>query len=94
MTEKVMDLLFGRAAFEETSKYFRYLHFSSENPEGFSKHSLKLSFNLPPEDQMQLLTHVLTATLHFIDVSYCLPCMSLSCHVMSWSTIPTAVMWW
>ena len=71
MTEKVMDLLFGRAAFEETSKYFRYLHFSSENPEGFSKHSLKLSFNLPPEDQMQLLTHVLTATLHFIDVSYC-----------------------
>lgn len=70
MTDKVMDLLFGRAAFEETSKYFRYLHFSSENPEGFSKHSLKLSFNLPPEDQMQDLTLVLTATLHFIDVSH------------------------
>ncbi|KAL3150962.1 hypothetical protein ABBQ32_000705 [Trebouxia sp. C0010 RCD-2024] len=68
MTDKVMDLLFGRAAFEETSKYFRYLHFSSENPEGFSKHSLKLSFDLPPENQMQDLTQVLTATLHFIDV--------------------------
>ena len=79
MTDKVMDLLFGRAAFEETSKYFRYLHFSSENPEGFSKHSLKLSFDLPPEHQMQDLTQVLTATLHFIDVSSRCPCMSLSC---------------
>lgn len=76
MTDKVMDLLFGRAAFEETSKYFRYLHFSSENPEGFSKHSLKLSFDLPPENQMQDLTQVLTATLHFIDVSPQFPCMS------------------
>lgn len=70
MTDKIMDLLFGRAAFEEASKYFRYLHFSSENPEGFSKHSLKLSFNLPPEHQMEDLTKVLTATLHFIDVSF------------------------
>lgn len=69
MTDKVTDLLFGRAAFEEASKYFRYLHFSSENPEGFSKHSLKLSFNLPPKEQMQDLTKVLTAVLHFIDVS-------------------------
>lgn len=82
MTDKVMDLLFGRAAFQETGKYFRYLHFSSENPEGFSKHSLKLSFNLPPEDQMQDLTQVLTATLHFIDVSYWYPCMSLSCQLL------------
>lgn len=75
MTDKVMDMLFGRAAFEETSKYFRYLHFSSENPEGFSKHSLKLSFDLPPHNQMQDLTQVLTATLHFIDVSSPYPCM-------------------
>ena len=91
MTDKIMELLFGRAAFEETSRYFRYLHFSSENPEGFSKHSLKLSFNLPPEDQMQRLTQVLTATLHFVDVSYCYPCMCLSCHVMFLSAIPSAV---
>ena len=69
MTDKVMELLFGKAAFEEASKYFRYLHFSSENPEGFSKHSLKLSFNLPPQHQMQDFTKILTATLHFIDVS-------------------------
>ena len=92
MTDKVMDLLFGRAAFVETSKYFRYLHFSSENPEGFSKHSLKLSFNLPPEDQMQDLTQVLTATLHFIDVSYCYPRMSLSFHVMSLLATPNATL--
>ena len=81
MTDKVMELLFGRAAFEETSKYFRYLHFSSENPEGFSKHSLTLSFNLPPEGQMQDLSQVLTATLHFIDVSLLYLCTSLPCHV-------------
>jgi len=70
MTDKVMDLLFGRAAFDEASKYFRYLHFSSENPEGFSKHSLKLSFDLPQKEQMQDLTKVLTAVLHLIDVSH------------------------
>ena len=92
MTDKVMDLLFGRAAFVETSKYFRYLHFSSENPEGFSKHSLKLSFNLPPEDQMQDMTQVLTATLHFIDVSYWYPCMNLSCHIMSCHVMSCHVM--
>ncbi|KAL0023249.1 hypothetical protein WJX79_010583 [Trebouxia sp. C0005] len=68
MTDKVMDLLFGRAAFHEASKYFRYLHFSSENPEGFSKHSLKLSFNLPQKEQMQDFAKVLTAVLHLIDV--------------------------
>jgi len=72
MTDKVMDLLFGRAAFDEASKYFRYLHFSSENPEGFSKHSLKLSFDLPQKEQMQDFTKVLTAVLHLIDVSHCL----------------------
>lgn len=72
MTDKVMDLLFGRAAFGEASKYFRYLHFSSENPEGFSKHSLKLSFDLPQKEQMQDFTNVLTAVLHLIDVSHCL----------------------
>lgn len=68
MTDKVMDLLFGRAAFGEASKYFRYLHFSSENPEVFSKHSLKLSFDLPQKEQMQDFTKVLTAVLHFVDV--------------------------
>ncbi|KAL0053529.1 hypothetical protein WJX82_007043 [Trebouxia sp. C0006] len=68
MTDKVMDLLFGRAAFGEASKYFRYLHFSSENPEGFSKHSLKLSFDLPQKEQMQDFTKVLTAVLHLIDM--------------------------
>jgi hypothetical protein len=72
MTDKVMDLLFGRAAFHEASKYFRYLHFSSENSEGFSKHSLKLSFDLPQKEQMQDFTKVLTAVLHLIDVSHCL----------------------
>lgn len=88
MTEKIMDLLFGRAAFEEASKYFRYLHFSSENPEGFSKHSLKLSFNLPPQDQMQDLTKALTATLHFIDVSpsRCSGCLVLLAPLLPFPT--------
>ena len=69
MTDKVIDLLFGRAAFEDASKYFRHLHFSTEGPEGYSKQGLRFSFKLPPTDQMQDLTKVLTAVMHFIDVS-------------------------
>ena len=69
ITDKITELLFGRAAFQEASIYFRYLHFSSENPEGFSKHNLRFSFNLPPKEHMEDLTKILTAVLHFIDVS-------------------------
>ena len=98
MTDKVTDLLFGRLGFDAASTYFRYLHFSSENPEGFSKHNLKLSFFIPPKEQMQDLTNVLSAALHFIDVSVSfhalqsarrpqtasLPvaCLLLSCHCL------------
>ncbi len=89
MTDKVTDLLFGKAAFEDACQYFRYLHFSSDNPEGFSKHSLKLSFNLPPKEQMQDLTKVLTAVLHFIDVSTFAATLLSSCpclhHAPFWS---------
>lgn len=71
MTERVMELLFSRSAYQSASKYFRYLHFSTENPEGSTRCSLKFSFLLPPTDQLQDLTKCLTAVLHFIDVSSC-----------------------
>ena len=69
MTEQAMELLFSRAAFKHASKYFRYLHFSTENPEGSTRQSLKFSFLLPPKEQLQDLLKCLTAVLYFIDVS-------------------------
>ena len=69
MTERVMELLFSRTAFQDASKYFRYLHFSTENPEGSARQSLKFSFLLPPKEQLQDLLKCLTAVLYFIDVS-------------------------
>lgn len=77
MTEGVMELLFSRTAFADASQYFRYLHFSTDNPEGSTRQSLKFSFLLPPKDQLQELQKCLTAVLYFIDVSQC-SCLSSS----------------
>lgn len=69
MTERAIELLFSRTAFSAASQYFRYLHFSTENPEGSIRCSLRFSFVLPTQDQLQDLTKCLTAVLYFIDVS-------------------------
>lgn len=70
MPERVMELLFSRSAFREASKCFRHLHFSTDNPEGSPRNSLKFSFVIPPVEQMEDLTKCLTAVFNFIDVSW------------------------
>ena len=44
--------VFGRAAFEEARKYFRFLHFTTEDERSTHPRVLRFSFNLPPADRV------------------------------------------
>lgn len=62
--------IFSRAAFEKHGKYFRYLHFTSEQSFGpkDQRAVLRFSFQLPPKQRMEELARLMTMVGVFIDI--------------------------
>jgi len=62
--------VFGQAAFEAKGKYFRLLHFTSEQTYGDKDQRavLRFSFRLPPVEQMQEVSRLVSAVGVFVDV--------------------------
>jgi hypothetical protein len=76
MTESIVNQVFGQTAWEQSArKYFRFLHFTTEDPRAASPAVLRFSFNLPPIGKMNELTTLMAAMCQFIDIvgSYQLP---------------------
>lgn len=71
MTESMMDQVFASPAFESVRKYFRYLLFTSEDPESQIPLVLRFSFALPPADKMDSMEKLMTAACAFIDIIGC-----------------------
>jgi len=70
MSEGIVEQVFGQAAFEAQGRYFRLLHFTSEQAYGDKdqRAMLRFSFRLPPEGDMQQLTRLLSAVGVFVDI--------------------------
>lgn len=70
MTNYLVDQVFGQAAFEAKGKYFRLLHFTSEQTYGDKDQRavLRFSFRLPPVEQMQEVSRLVSAVGVFVDV--------------------------
>lgn len=47
--------VFGSKAWESSRKYFRFLHFTTEDERSASPRVLRFSFNLPPQDKARHL---------------------------------------
>ncbi len=62
--------IFGRAAFAAHGKYFRLLHFTSDQSYGPTDQRavLRFSFALPPAESMQDLTRLLSSVAAFTDI--------------------------
>lgn len=70
MTDQFVDQIFGQKAFGFHGKYFRLLHFTSEQSYGpkDQRAVLRFSFKLPPLDQMKHLTKLISSVGVFVDV--------------------------
>eukprot|EP00891_Asterochloris_glomerata_P004240 jgi/Astpho2/4240/fgenesh1_pg.00064_%23_48_t len=67
MPDQVQDILFSQKGWQALGKYFRFLHFTSEQPEGLHRHVLRFGFNLPRLGHMEELDPLLTMVMLFID---------------------------
>lgn len=67
MNDAMMEQVFGRAAFEESGRYFRAMRLTSEG-EGKHKQIAQFSFALPPPDEMDKLSSWIMAAMVFIDL--------------------------
>ena len=65
--DQVQDILFSQKGWQALGKYFRFLHFTSEQPEGLHRHVLRFGFNLPRLGYMEELNPLLTMVMLFID---------------------------
>lgn len=65
--DQVQDILFSQKGWQALGKYFRFLHFTSEQPEGLHRHVLRFGFNLPRLGHMEELDPLLTMVMLFID---------------------------
>ncbi|GAX84301.1 hypothetical protein CEUSTIGMA_g11723.t1 [Chlamydomonas eustigma] len=72
---KIQLLLSFSGPYAAGMKYFRSLHFTSENPEGSHKRVLRFQFKLPPPAEMDAISKLLDCVPLFIDVvgTYKLP---------------------
>lgn len=68
MIESMVSQVFGKPAWEASRKYFRFLHFTTEDPRASSPRVLRFSFNLPAQHQMAELTPLMAAMCQFIDI--------------------------
>ena len=68
--ESVHLQVFGPTAFEAQGKYFRLLHFTSEQSYGDKDQRavLRFSFRLPPIERMEELTRLISAVGVFVDI--------------------------
>ena len=65
--DQVQDILFSQKGWQALGKYFRFLHFTSEQPEGLHRHVLRFGFNLPRLGHMEEFNPLLTMVMLFID---------------------------
>lgn len=66
--------MFGKPAWEASRKYFRFLHFTSEDPRASSPRVLRFSFNLPAQHQVQKQyppEHPTACEIHSVRQSVC-----------------------
>ena len=72
---KILQLLSSSGPQATSLKYFRSMHFSSENSESSHKRILRFIFKLPPAGQMDQLSRLMDLIPTFIDVvgTYKLP---------------------
>lgn len=62
-----MELIFGPAAFAEYGKYFRYLHASSDYAHAGHRQMLRLSFALPPTDDLEAMDRIINFAMLLVD---------------------------
>jgi hypothetical protein len=67
MGPQLLDLVFSKEAFQPLRPYFRYLHITSEAPEGH-KQVIRQSFVLPPAGERTVLPRLLTLACLLIDL--------------------------
>lgn len=72
---KILQLLSSAGPHASSLKYFRSMHFSSENSESSHKRVLRFTFKLPPAPQMGEISRLMDLIPTFIDVvgTYKLP---------------------
>ncbi|KAI7840816.1 hypothetical protein COHA_005462 [Chlorella ohadii] len=67
MGPQLLDLAFSKEAFQSLRPYFRYLHITSDAPEGH-KQVIRLSFVLPPPGEGTVLPRLLTLACLLVDL--------------------------
>ncbi|KAL4424643.1 hypothetical protein ABPG77_002261 [Micractinium sp. CCAP 211/92] len=68
MTPQLLDLAFSKEAFESLRPYFRYLHITSDAPDGPHAPVVRLSFVLPPQGDHATLNKFLALALLLADL--------------------------
>jgi len=61
--------VFGSKAWESSRKYFRFLHFTTEDERSVSPRVLRFSFNLPPLDKARYLPVSFNTQIYVRDFS-------------------------
>lgn len=65
---KLQQLFASEGPYKQSFKYFRSMHFTTENSEGSYKRVLKFTFALPDPENMQHLTNLIALIPLFIDL--------------------------
>lgn len=68
MTPQLLDLAFSKDAFQALRPYFRYLHVTSDAPDGPHPQVVRLSFALPPRGDAATLDRFLVLVLLLVDL--------------------------
>ncbi|KAK9839733.1 hypothetical protein WJX84_000415 [Apatococcus fuscideae] len=66
--DAAVEHVFSRPAYSAVGKYFRYLHITSELPGPGHKQMIRFCFQLPPADQMDVSSTLMSLVMALVDI--------------------------